>query len=524
MKHLGVAVCVTLAALANGQPTGSIEGQLVNRSTGAPLNKAVMTLELLSGHDTSVSTGTDEQGRFTFTDLKAGRYRLTAERRGFLRQNYGAGKYGTGAKFVGVAPNQPVNAIVFKLTPESVISGRIIDEDGEPVEGVRVAVLKPAWNGGMKEWPEAASVTTLDNGQYRIPRLVAGRYLIRCAPIKSAPRAQDTMNVTTFYPNVTEPSAAVPVEVGSGAEAGAMDIRIRRTRVFHLRGKVIPPPGGRLATAQTIVASDDGRQLIGGAGAEPPGYFFDAQEVPPGSYFIGATWVAENGQRFSASQPVLVRGSDIAGLILDLTPASEIRGTLKLEDAAAPVDLRNLAVDARPVRLVLSNDNPPGGNKVGDDLRFSLRIPAAPFVLFRVEVTHLPGNCYVKSIRYGGQDLPDGGAEIIPGAELEIAIGGDAGMVDGTALDQDGHPMPGAVVALIPKDGKTAMDTTSDEHGKFQFQAVAPGEYRLLAWEDVERGAWQDAEFVKPFDDRATVVKVSPSGRATVQLKTIPAE
>src|SRR5437870_6082505 len=70
--------------------TGAIEGQILNQATGAPLKKASVRL-FGSRTEPGVMPAnavreTDEQGRFSFASLPPGKYQLSAERQGFLRQ------------------------------------------------------------------------------------------------------------------------------------------------------------------------------------------------------------------------------------------------------------------------------------------------------------------------------------------------------------------------------------------------------------------------------------------------------
>src|SRR5438045_1564643 len=64
-----------------------IEGRVVNTVSGAPVHGATVTLT-----DTvnQRAVNSDGNGRFLFENLKRGTYRLSAERTGFLRQEYGA--------------------------------------------------------------------------------------------------------------------------------------------------------------------------------------------------------------------------------------------------------------------------------------------------------------------------------------------------------------------------------------------------------------------------------------------------
>jgi hypothetical protein len=53
---------------------------------------------------------------------------------------------------------------------------------------------------------------------------------------------------------------------------------------------------------------------------------------------------------------------------------------------------------------------------------------------------------------------------------------------------------------------------------------VTPGDYKLLAWEDVEPNAYQDPEFVKPFESRAESLSLKKNDHKGVSTKAIPRE
>src|SRR5205807_7319601 len=135
--------------------------------------------------------------------------------------------------------------------------------------------------------------------------------------------------------------------------------------------------------------------------------------------------------------------------------------------------------------------------KVGADGKFILNgVTPVPFA---ITVGGVPDNCYVKSIRYGGREAPETGTDMSGGGSLEITLSAAAAAVDGVVMDKDNKPAGGAMVALIPQNGSPASGRTADENGIISFKGLKPGEYRLIAWEDVEPGAYMDPDFVKPF-------------------------
>ena len=66
------------------------------------------------------------------------------------------------------------------------------------------------------------------------------------------------------------------------------------------------------------------------------------------------------------------------------------------------------------------------------------------------------------------------------------------------------------------------QQAVTDEHGRFTFKSVIPGEYKVYAWEGVEASAWLDRDFMQPLEDKGEPVTVGENARATVQVNLIP--
>jgi hypothetical protein len=516
--------------------TGAIEGQILNQATGAPLKKA--NVRLFGSRTqpgvmpTNAARETDDEGRFSFTSLPAGKYQLSAIRQGFLNGSYGARKLSGNGTPINLGQDQQMRGLVIKLSPQSVIVGKVLDEDGEPMANVQVRMLKYQYRQGKKQWVNANSANTSDIGEYRIASLMPGRYIVSANPrnnpgmgvmqtpsADALPEKPEMAYTLTYYPNSSDQPAAVPVDVGPGAEVRGIDIRPAKTRVFRIRGKVVAPEGAKGQPMVMLTARDGGEPQ--GPGhmnqARPPDYRFELTGVRPGSYTITAN--VNGGNQLMASQPVEVGGNHVDGLILTLSAGADVQGSVKVEDATSPIDLTNVNVNLRPTGMNFGRV--PRG-KVGADSRFTLNgVTAVPFA---INVSGFPDNCYLKSVRYGGREVPESGLDMSGGGPLEITLSATAAAVDGVVMDKDNKPVGGAMVALIPKDGSPISGRSADENGIISFKGLKPGEYKLIAWEDVEQGAWMDPDFAKPFDSKAKTVKLDASGHEAVQLKAIAVE
>ena len=118
-----------------------VEGTVLDANTGAPLKKArLMMYGTRPGHRTRLSAVTDASGRFLFPKVEPGKYRLSVRRNRYASQSYGQKKPGTAGALLTVAARQHIKDVVFKLVPGAVVTGRVVDEDGEPVPYVSVSV------------------------------------------------------------------------------------------------------------------------------------------------------------------------------------------------------------------------------------------------------------------------------------------------------------------------------------------------------------------------------------------------
>jgi len=524
-------------------PQGVVEGQVLNGKTGSPLKRANVRLNGLGNRQQNAPQGrgqqqqppprlvkeTDEQGHFSFTGVPAGRYSMSAERQGYLRQSYGSRVFNTSGQPFVLAEGQSMKGVVFKLSPQSVIAGRVLDEDGEPAANVQVRAFRKEYRGATKEWTQVANGQTSDIGEYRLANLSPGQYLVATESnnnqmmnqsfTEQLPDKPEMVYTSTYYPNGLDSTAAAPVDVGPAAEVRGIDIRLRKVQVFRVRGKIVNPAGTQ-GVAPVMLTHKDGTGSVRGMGqVRTQDGRFEIRGVAPGSYFASARMGGAN-QQLLAVAPLEVGNNHVDGLVLTLSPGMDIAGSVRLAEKDAQVTFTNLNVFVRPVGFVMGGQ---GRGKVGEDLKFVVHNIAG--LRFTANVSGLPENCFVQSIKYGGQEVTEAGVDLAAATQLDVVISATAGSATGAVVDKDGKPVVSAIVVLIPT-GATgrANEESTDENGGFTFRGLKPGDYKLYAWEDVEWGAYNDPAFLKKWESRAADVKIDASGKQTVQLKVISAE
>jgi len=202
-------------------------------------------------------------------------------------------------------------------------------------------------------------------------------------------------------------------------------------------------------------------------------------------------------------------------------------------------DVSRAAVDAKVRRFPvvrLTRDPqlsglPPGGPGFAPPPQpdGSFRLESVSVGDFRISLMGLPENSYVKSMKFGNADVLDAGLHLYaaPGSVLEIVIGANAGSVQGSVVNSRFEPLPNRIVALVPEPRlrhRTDLyrSVATDSSGRFRLRGLTPGSYTMFAWDDVEGGAWQDADFIRGFESRGTRVQVNDGIEESVQLTVIP--
>src|SRR5205823_12276709 len=121
---------------APAQAAAVVRGRVTAADTGRPPRRAFIYLRSRGMERESRSTSTDADGRYEISELPAGRYSLEVTRGGYLSLRYGQRRPLEQGKPLQIADREVVEHVDFALPRMGVITGRVFDELGEPIEGV----------------------------------------------------------------------------------------------------------------------------------------------------------------------------------------------------------------------------------------------------------------------------------------------------------------------------------------------------------------------------------------------------
>jgi carboxypeptidase family protein len=514
--------------------TCSIEGRVISAVSGEGVRKVEIVVSGKENRQYSTTTGAG--GVFAIEDIEPGRYGLGASKHGYAYFKYGARGTGRAGATLSLDPGQHVSDLVLALSPQAVITGRVLDEEGDPVRFIDVQLLKYSFHRGKRQLEQIDGGTTNDLGEYRLFGLSPGKYYLSAtAEGMGSEEYGDQAYAPTYFPRASNPAGATAIEVRPGSLLRGVDFVLLRTRSVRVRGRVVDSTA-KQATQGPILLEGmnvqlDPREEITWSGRSFGANSMDAQGnfeirgVPPGAYVIHA-YKHTRDKPYVAQQPIDVAGNDIENIVLELSPTAELKGQLRVEGRAPP-SLGDVHVFLEPEGVSYVGG---AGASVKADGGFTLP-NVATAAHYDVNVSGLSEDYYIKSARLGDADVLDAGVEFAGSVtgQLEIVMSGNGGQVEGVVLNAEDQPATAATVELVPDAARRAMfrlyrQASTDQYGRFVIKGITPGAYKLFAWEDIADGQYEDPEFMKSCEGLGHPVGIRAGSRESAQLKMIPAE
>jgi hypothetical protein len=250
---------------------------------------------------------------------------------------------------------------------------------------------------------------------------------------------------------------------------------------------------------------------------------FELPNVVPGPYTLIAIWYDQSeGKMHFGSQRMDVGESDVEGVSVVVGAGVTIQGRV-LWEGKPSLERDELTIHAA---LLDTAALPAGSARVDANHQFALKDLIDGDA--RVQVLGASKDCYVKQITFGPMFVKDDIINVSKGVNpaLEITVSSRGARVQGSVADKDGLPAAGVWVVAVPDEARRTTlrlfkSQTTDQYGKFDMHGLAPGEYKLFAWEGIESNAWQDDDFLKPFEALGTKLEVRDEDAATINLTAI---
>ena len=559
MRIAGMAlfVCAALAQTPSDPKPALVEGKVVNSVTGELIRKAELTLTTslmpdgfeamaaqlgldadavdavpgAKGPKKAFAATTDSGGKFKFDRVDPGDYYLTAKHAGFMDETYKpTGKDSVEGR-LHLSAGRELSEVEFRLVPQGAVSGRVVDEDGDPVASAMVTASKFSFATGRRKLQPADNGMTNDRGEFRLGKLPAGSYYLNAEMIgidamDSVPPAPkdgspETGYVGTYFPGTTDIQQAQAVEVKPAGDVGGFVIHLQKSRVVRVKGTLAGPDGKPLKSAQIMLMSGARPGSMRMTMVNDPEGKFEMANVAPGAY-LAMTMQMTGASPTMTMQPLIVPSENMTDVKLGVAAEGSLQGRVVVAGDG------KVALKGVGIMLAGDEDAPvmPAMGTVTESGAFTLtKVASTPHLL---SVSRVPPGAYLKSILWNGRDILGQPLDLSAGTggDLQVVLGTDGGKLD-ASVSHDDKPVSDATVVLLPEDPsrrypETTHSEESDDTGHAAFKDVPPGNYLLFAWEKVDEGAWFDPAFVKALASEATKVTIGPKESQRVEIKVIP--
>lgn len=486
--------------------------------------------------DSSFKATTDQDGRYRITDVPAGSYQVASIAPAFVISDINK----SWGQSLIIADGDNIDGIDFDLVKGGVITGRVTDADGHPVIEERLSLLAADYpRSGTSHIP--VYFQTDDRGIYRMFGIRPGRYKVSIGEenigINRSYGTGRSLPIT-FYPGVSDAAKASVIEIGEGAEATNIDIKIAAAaRNFSVSGRVVDGETGKPVTNVpisvekiTIIDAHSSSGVAGGTDVQSnmDGEFHLAN-LSAGKYSISIQPPPESDLR---AEPVgfdLI-DQDVTGLLIKTTTGASLSGTVLLERTR---DRNNAG--AAPAWISVQVGNEAGrvysnqSVQIKPDGSFRLGGLLAGTVSFRVGSWSTTGDAKpipISRVERDGVVQPHG-VEIHTGEHisgLRIVAAYSSGSIRGVVKLENGVlPSSGNLIVSLSKVGDannppTGAGISADARGHFLIEGLATGTYELTVfafapeWRQKQRTTKQ---LVTVTDGEATEVLV------TIDLTTL---
>jgi hypothetical protein len=421
---------------------------------------------------------------------------------------------------------------VLKLAPDVAISGRVLDEAGDPVRHATVTLYYDDHQQGIEQIHGARTAQTNDLGAYEIPRLVPGTYFLSASarpwyalhPPSEAPHSQadestesagfdrslDVAYPVTYYPDVTEAESATPIPL-RGGERLQLDIHLNPVPalrlVFHSpRGDnygVAGKPG--LTFPQLEQSTFEGSTVVPGSGLS---------ELSPGVWELAGIPAGRYNIRVQGAPGLQMSGVDLTRDLEEIDvssaqPLSNVKISVQMPgNKAIPPEL---LVGLRAKDRTFAGGRPVEGNEPID----IQGIAAGPYEV----MAWAPGKAYnIGGVTAEGAEVSYHTVTITPGTSASLSLSLVMGSVEinGT-VKRDGKACAGAMVVLVPKNPEGARDffrrDQSDLDGSFVLPNVVPGTYTLVAIDNGWDLDWSRPEVIAVYARHGRTIEVRNQGQ-----------
>jgi hypothetical protein len=513
---LPVWVCHARAQSVSTPPTTSTEGfrvagTVVSKVDGHPLANARVALASTKARQRSESATTSDDGKFEFNGVPVGKYSLSGAKRGYIPAGYDQHDQYSTAIVTGVGLD--TENLILKLDPQAVISGRVLDEVGEPVRDTSIILYRDNHVEGVHQIQTFSGAQTNDLGEFEIPNVIPGTFFMSASaqpwyavhpPSDTRTpgdfdRSLDVAYPLTYYGDTTEPDSATPLTV-HGGEHLQTEIHLSPVPSLHLIVHVPKSGDNQYPFPQFEHPAFDG---------SVPVQRFENRMLTPGTWEITGIPAGKYDVRLTGQNG----GAQMSGVELDSTtqqldataaePTSSLKVSVSFEEANSAgqhfIVLRGKSARITQGRRLDSKGEAEFENLAAGRYEVALFGEGAQIAVGRMVAE--------------GASVTGHAITFVAGSSASLSITAIRGTAEVQGVVQrSGKPFAGAMVVLVPRNPENNRDLfrrdQSDLDGTFALHDVIPGSYTAVAIENGWDLDWSQPELIAVYAKRGVPIQI----------------
>jgi carboxypeptidase family protein len=519
----------------NAQPAkpgkAILRGHVVAADTGQPLRKAQVRVMAPDMRENRMTT-TDADGRYEFKELPAGRYTVSASKGSYVALQYGQLRPFEPGKPIEILEAQTVEKVDFALPHGGVITGRILDEFGEPLADAQVMAQRYQNMGGRRRLTVAGRPgMTNDIGEFRLFAIPPGQYYLSATLRNMGGMMGDSDDrsgyAPTYFPGTSNMAEAQRVTIGLGQILSDINMALMPTRTARITGVAVDSLGNpMMGMVMAMPRGDSMMMMFGPPGQIKPDGSFSIGGLAPGTYVLQTQGMGgPDGE--AASTEVTISGDDINGIRLTGSRPSTASGRIII-DAGAAQTLRPsmLRLSAQPAVFDVPFMGMTGPAVVNDDLTFELKTRPGKM---RIGLAGPAPGWSIRAVRFRNTDVTDSGIEFRASenvTDIEVELTNRVTDLSGLVTNARGAAVKDYTVIVFPQDrdkwtpGSRYLRTgRPDQDGRFKVSGLPPGDYYTIALDYVDSTDWTDPEYLERVRSKATSVSINEGETKSVDLK-----
>ena len=509
--------------------TATLRGHVLAADTGLPLRKAQVRIMAGDIRENRVAT-TDADGRFEFTDVRAGRYTIQASKGSYVGLAYGQQRPTDAPRPLQILDHQTVEKLDFSLPRGGVITGRIVDEYGEPMSDVQIAPQQyQSMQGRRTLMPTGRQATTDDIGEFRLFGLAPGQYYL-----SATWRAAGAMNneeriayAPMYFPGTDNPAQAQRLTLAVGQQISDIVMALKPIRATRVSGTATLSDGRPMTGSVMAMQTTTGFGFnMSSAGPIRPDGTFTLNGLAPGEYTLRAQSFGPAGPSAeTGSVKIVAAGDDIADVHIVGAKPSTLSGRIVIDPAAGaqlPQSLQIMPMPTEPGQMPMGMM--PG--RMAEDGTFEMK--SAPGRM-RLQTMGPMAGMVVRAIRLNGTDITDAGVDVKPNEDisgLEIELTNKVTVISGLVTNARGETVKDYSAIAFAQDkekwkgfGRYQSTGRPDQDGRFRISGLPPSDYYVVAVEKIEPGQMTDPEFLDAIRIRAIPITIREGETRTLDLK-----